>query len=202
MKLLILLILIVSCARAPLKNVQQKVPKTQEVSAAVAISHDYNRKEWKHWIDADQNCLDTRNEILKSRSLVEVQLNPKGCKVFSGEWDDFYYPEKLFLAKKIDIDHLIPLKNAHISGGSEWSSEEKKVFANDPENLVVTNLKYNRQKGALGIDGWLPIKKNYACKYIKKWVYIKNKYQLTILQDEIFTIDTIRSECNSLGIAL
>jgi hypothetical protein len=202
MKLLILFSLLLSCARAPHKNVQQKVPKTQEVSAPVAISHDYNRKEWKHWIDIDKNCIDTRNEILKSRSLIEVTLNPKGCKVASGEWDDFYYPEKLLLAKNIDIDHLIPLKNAHISGGSEWSSEEKKVFANDPENLVVTNLKYNRQKGALGIDGWLPIKKNYACKYIKKWIYIKNKYQLTILQDEVNTIETIRSECNNLGITL
>jgi hypothetical protein len=178
------------------------VPIIKEVSPPVKGSHDYNRKEWKHWIDEDKNCLDTRSEILKSRSLSEVKLNPKGCKIVSGEWDDFYYSEKLYLAKKIDIDHLIPLKNAHLSGGADWSSDLKKEFANDPENLVITNLKYNRQKSAKGIDRWLPVNKKYACKYIKKWIYVKNKYQLTILKDEKHTIDVIGSECRSLDIKL
>jgi hypothetical protein len=202
MKIIILLLLLISCARTPIRTGGKPLPSTKEASAPVPMSHNYNRKDWRHWVDEDKDCLDTRSEILKSRSLREVKLNRKGCKIVSGEWDDFYYSEKLYLAKKVDIDHLIPLKNAHLSGGADWGNDLKKEFANDPENLVVTNLKYNRQKGAKGIDSWLPVNKKYACKYVKKWIYVKNKYQLTILKDEKHTIDVIRSECFGLGIRL
>lgn len=155
-------------------------------------SSDYNRKEWKHWIDEDKDCLNTRNEILKDRSLSPAQLNAKGCSVLSGEWEDYYYNEKLTDPKKIDIDHLIPLKNAHISGGESWSSIEKKNFANDLENLVITYKGYNRKKGSKGIDEWLPLDKTYACKYVRQWIKIKSKYNLQVLDAEKNTIFTLK----------
>ena len=47
-----------------------------------------------------------------------------------------------FLSQKL-------LKEAHISGGMNWDKRKKVAFANDADNLVVTNRRYNRQKGAL-----------------------------------------------------
>ncbi len=149
----------------------------------------YNRKDWKHWIDQDKNCLNTRQEILKERSLVSVQLNPKGCTVVIGKWQDYYHPEVHIHAKKVDIDHLVPLKNAHLSGAREWGKKERQIFANDPENLVITNRSYNRQKGSKGIDGWLPVHKAYACKYLQDWIKIKKKYSLLIQPMEQQAID-------------
>lgn len=147
-------------------------------------SAKYQRKHWRHWTDRDKNCLNTRQEILKARSLVPVTMNKRGCTVVKGKWNDYYFPETLENAKQVDIDHLIPLKHAHESGGARWSKKRKEEFANDPENLVITNRKYNRQKGAQGIDTWLPVHREYACKYMRDWIKVKTKYALQISQAE------------------
>lgn len=144
----------------------------------------YNRKMFPHWIDRDRDCQNERQETLISRSKTPVKMktNKKGkqCTVKSGEWDDFYYPETLYKPSKIDIDHVIPLKHAFDSGASKWSKKKRREFANDPENLVITNLKYNRQKGAKTPLEWMPSKKAYACKYLKKWISLKVKYSLRL----------------------
>jgi hypothetical protein len=161
------------------------------------IKTNYLRSDWHHWIDENRDCLNTRAEILKKRSQVAVTMNKSGCSIKSGKWQDYYYPEILTYAKQVDIDHLIPLKHAHENGGSGWSSTHKEEFANDPENLVITNKTYNRQKGAKGIDEWLPRHKGYACKYIYDWMKIKNKYGLEIRKEELETFQLLKNDCSS-----
>lgn len=180
--LILVTICLVSCA-------QRTHQKSQPPSTS------YHRNAWNHWTDADGDCLNTRSEILKQRSLISVTMNKKGCMVKKGRWQDYYYPEEHTLAAKVDIDHLVPLKHAHEVGGAQWSSEQKEKFANDPQNLVITNRSYNRQKGAKGIDEWLPRHQQYACKYIKDWVRIKKKYSLRIRPSEMNTIDSLRGAC-------
>jgi hypothetical protein len=182
MKTILSLLLVFSCTMAPAKNTR------------------YSRKSWIHWSDKDENCLDTRHEILKSRTLVPVVMNKKGCKVQAGKWEDFYYPEVHTLAKKVDIDHLVPLKNAHDSGGQHWTSAQKEAFANDPDNLVITLRSYNRIKGAKGPHEWLPVHKPYACRFIKKWVEIKQKYALSLSSQEAASIERLRPECATLKV--
>jgi Protein of unknown function (DUF1524) len=161
-----------------------------------ACSSRYQRKHWHHWIDEDRDCQNTRQEILISRSLEPVKFNPMGCVVYKGKWQDYYFDEVLIDSRTVDIDHLIPLKHAHDSGGSDWSSEKKMRFANDPENLVITNKKYNRMKGAKTIAQWLPVDPSYTCKYVNDWIKIKNKYELTLSKDENLTIETLRGKCH------
>jgi hypothetical protein len=162
--------LLVSCAQAPVKK-----------------SH-YNRKDWPHWSDVDHDCQNTRQEILIARSLVPVSLDRKGCRVMKGKWNDYYYPEIHTVSDQVDIDHVIPLKHANDVGGDVWSKDEKEKFANDPENLVITNKSYNRKKGAKTIAEWLPVHAEYACKYIKDWVRLKKKYHLSLSHSEQNTI--------------
>src|SRR5690606_38496199 len=106
----------------------------------------YNRKEWGYHLRDRKTCLNTRNTILKVRSKIPVVMNKSGCSVASGRWDDYYHPETHTLAVAVDIDHLIPLKHAHSLGAWKWSKKEKKKFATDPENLVITNKVYNQEK--------------------------------------------------------
>lgn len=167
----LLLLLIAGCAHQP-----------------PVVTKKYNRKHWKHWSDYDRDCQTTRQEILIERSLTAVSTDRKGCIVMKGRWADYYYPEVHTIARAVDIDHLVPLKNAHDTGGALWDKKLKEKFANDPENLVITNLRYNRKKGSKGIDKWLPVHQNYACKYIKDWIRIKEKYRLFLSQEERKTI--------------
>lgn len=143
----------------------------------------YNRKEFKHWDDEDRDCRNRRAEILKEHSLTKVKYrkSKRGyCTVESGKWNDFYFPEVHTQASKVDIDHVVPLKNAWDSGAHAWAKAERETFANDPLNLVITNRKYNRQKGAQTPLTWAPIDRDYYCKYLNLWIKIKRKYQLTI----------------------
>jgi len=160
-----------------------------------AISGGYNRKHWKHWSDDDRDCKNTRQELLIERSLEQVILNAKGCTVVRGKWHDYYYNEILTNAREVDLDHLIPLKHAHDFGGENWSRARKQQFANDPENLVLTNKKYNRMKGPKGIAQWLPAQPDYACKYVFNWIKLKKKYQLLFGPEEKETIQMLKEKC-------
>lgn len=142
----------------------------------------YKRGDWGPWDDQDNNCLNTRQELLKQRSKIPVII--KKCRVKNGIWDDFYFNEELKEASDIDIDHVVPVAHAHKHGGHKWSRKEKQIFYNDGENLVITNKKYNRQKGSKDFTEWLPVQKAYACKYAKQWFYIKEKYKLKISEKE------------------
>lgn len=172
------------------KSAQRRV----EEAPVAASARPYDRAEFRHWIDADGDCQNTRQEILIARSLVPVKLNKKGCTVKAGRWNDFYYDEVLERASDVDIDHVIPLKHAWDIGASAWTAEQREKFANDPENLVVTNRKYNRQKGAKTIMEWMPVNRAYACKYAAQWFQVKEKYHLPISAKEHEFRDMLKCE--------
>jgi hypothetical protein len=115
-------------------------------------------------------------------------MNARGCAVLRGEWEDYYFPQTHTSPKAVDIDHLIPLKHAHDVGADAWDRQRREAFANDPENLVVTVRRYNRQKGAKTIAEWLPVGKDYACRYIRDWVRLKKKYALPLTPAEDRTV--------------
>lgn len=155
----------------------------------------YSRSSWEHWIDSDGDCKNRRHEILEERSSVPVTFHKSNpCLVSQGSWKDFYFNETLTKANQIDIDHVVALKHAHETGGALWDKKRKEEFANDKENLVITNLTYNRQKGAQTIETWLPIKRAYACRYVAKWFKIKEKYGLRILEGEVKTRNSLECE--------
>ena len=104
--------------------------------------------------------------------------------------DDWYFPERHTKASAVDIDHVVPLAHAHRHGADLWDSEKKERFANDPENLVITRDIRNRRKSSKSIADWLPMRKDYACKYIARWMKIKKKYNLRVDEDEMFSVKT------------
>ncbi|MDC1175702.1 HNH endonuclease family protein [Bacteriovoracaceae bacterium] len=151
----------------------------------------YKRSFFAGWTDEDRDCQNTRQEILIARSLVDVKFRKnrkskkkKNCTVDTGKWNDYYYHEVLLKASQIDIDHVVPLKHAYDTGAKSWPRSKRKQFSNNLENLVITNKRYNRQKGAKTPLKWLPLNKAYACKYFKQWFSIKRKYQLRISNEE------------------
>ena len=85
---------------------------------ALAECPAYDRKAWKHWIDEDRDCQNARHEVLIAESSSTVVFKTdKGCRVISGAWNDSYSVRTITDASKLDIDHMVPLKEAHESGG-------------------------------------------------------------------------------------
>lgn len=152
-------------------------------------SEPYDRSNWKHWTDEDKDCQNTRHEILIKTSKKPVTFNNHTkCIVKNGEWLDPYTETIINHASELDIDHIVPLSEAHKSGGKNWDEEAKKQFSNDPDNLIVTSKTTNRQKSNKTPDAWMPPAINYHCEYATKWKMIKEKYKLSFRKNELNVI--------------
>ncbi|OZG70358.1 HNH endonuclease [Hahella sp. CCB-MM4] len=171
------------CHQEPCFSNQQQV-QAATIDAETngrAFSAVYRREDWKHWSDLDHNCMNTRHEILKAQAKTPVTLSDNRCGVSAGTWDDPYSGKIYHLASDLDIDHIIPLRWANDHGGYVWSSQQKEVYANDPDNLLAVDDRLNQQKGAKGPDEWMPPNHQYRCEYIVQWTKILNKYSDLIM---------------------
>ena len=156
----------------------------------------YERSEYGRWRDVDRDCQNTRHEILISSSAEPVQFKTeKECLVVSGKWIGLYTGKIFNNARQVDIDHVVPLKEAHISGASGWSKEKKRQFANDEDNLLAVSRSSNRSKGAKDPAQWMPRNEAFHCEYIKKWVAVKEKYILYMDQKEQQKINRVLQGC-------
>lgn len=156
----------------------------------------YNRKNWSHWIDADGDCQDARQELLISSSRIPVQFkDSKQCTVIYGEWYGLYTGNTFTKASDLDIDHIVPLAHAHRHGAENWTKEQREIFANDLENMVAVSNSANRSKSDKAPHEWLPPLKSYWCEYGKRWERIKDKYRLWYNQQERIILNQLAESC-------
>jgi len=162
----------------------------------------YQREAWKHWEDFDNDCRNTRQELLAAQSRVPVRYSNSGsCTVVGGEWFDPYTDTLYTDAADLDIDHVIPLNYAHSHGGAAWSPLLKKVFANDPENLLVVQDRANQTKSDKGPAAYLPPSDAYHCEYARLWLHLSRKYELVLASADLGVLQTLRNTCRSAGLA-
>ena len=149
---------------------------------------DYTRSDWRHWVDADKDCQDARQEVLIAESTEPVVFKSEDqCRVESGLWIAPFTGVVEMDPSKLDVDHLVPLANAHRSGGHAWTKDQKRQYANDltnPAHLVAVTRSANRSKGSHGPEEWRPPDESYWCQYATDWAGIKNAWGLTVTQAE------------------
>jgi 5-methylcytosine-specific restriction endonuclease McrA len=147
----------------------------------------YSRSEWAHWLDEDDDCQDTRQEVLIGQSLVPVVFeNDEECRVLKGLWTDPYTGFIYIYPSDLDIDHIIPLAYAHVAGGYLWDDAEKATFANDQSNLLAVSRGSNRSKGSRGPSEFQPAT-TFLNDYLNIWKKISIIYDLNlVIEDEIF----------------
>ena len=176
------------------------VTLTIRVAAAAWDVPDYDRADWSHWRDADRDCQDARQEALIAESLsVVVYESADECRVESGEWLGAYTGERFSDPGDLDIDHMVPLANAHRSGGWEWSKERKREYANDlsyPNHLIAVQASANRQKSSKGPEEWKPPRHEYWCQYAVDWVAIKAQWELTATASEAGALREMLATCD------
>ena len=160
----------------------------------------YDRGDWSHWRDGDRDCQDARQEALIAESLAAVVYeSAEECRVETGEWFGAYTGESFTDPADLDIDHMVPLANAHRSGGWAWSKERKREYANDlsyPNHLIAVKASANRQKGGKGPEDWKPPRREYWCEYAIDWTTIKATWGLTATQSEAYALREMLATCD------
>lgn len=173
---------------APTRPVESTQP-LQRVHDGDAAT-PYVRSEWTA---AEPDCPDTRTAVLIATATGPVVL--EDCRVLIGRWTDPWTGDTLTDPGTVDVDHHVPLRNAHASGGAAWSREDKRAFARDRKNLRPVAATVNRSKGGRGPEAWKPPLRDVWCAYAEDWVAVKGRYRLRIAQAEREALDGMLATC-------
>ena len=179
------------------------------VLSTIAVQNEYktgySRSLFKHWIDANGNSCDTREEVLIAESQSKAQVDAYGCKVIEGDWFSPYDNVMHTNPSDLDIDHMIPLKEAWDSGAWSWTAAQRQTFANDlsdPRALIAVTAGQNRSKSDRDPSNWIPPQKSYTCTYLSEWVAIKAHWNLSMDQSEFGRIkNLLTASCATSTIA-
>ena len=142
------------------------------------------------WADTDYNGCDTRNDMLRRDfGGVTVERGTQGCVVLEGLLVDPYSGEEIPFIKgessdRIHIDHVVSLSNAWQTGMFQRGPEERRIFANDPLNLLAVQGWLNQQKGDGDAATWLPPRKAYRCEFVARQIAVKAAYSLWLTLPE------------------
>jgi hypothetical protein len=169
------------------------------VVAPSTTSVPYNRDDWSVWVDADSDCQNTRAEVLITESTTPVTLTPDGCTVTTGTWTDPYTGQPWTLASDLDVDHTVPLADAHRSGGWAWDLGKKAQYGNDlahPEHLNAIEDNLNATKSDKTPDQWQPPLASARCDYANSWITIKKRWSLTVTQAEYDALAGMLTACS------
>lgn len=160
---------------------------------------EYDRDDYlPRWADRDGDCMDTRDEVLAQESVIEPTLSGDGCEVVGGRWPGRYTGRTFTDPSDLDIDHIVPLAEAHASGAAEWSIERKRRYANDlehPAALIAVEAGANRSKGADDPAEWRPPDASYHCRYLRQWVQVKDVWGLAMDRAERQAIESGLRDC-------
>ena len=174
---------------------------TITVAEVPANIPDYDRDDWRHWVDEDGDCQDARQEVLIAESVEPVTFETdRECRVATGQWWAPHLGHHLENPSHIDVDHHVPLKNAHLSGGWAWSPEMREEYANyleEENHLIALSSRHNRSKGARGPEEWAPPDNALWCDYATDWAEIKERWGLTMTPVESAIVMDMLGTCEN-----
>lgn len=168
-------------------STEEKTALVKE-AALCQTGNDYNRLEtFGAWSVLPGKSCNTRVEVLRRDSKVAVTPEDGDARPCTprliGSWADPYTDQVFTDGHDMDIDHLVPLKHAFISGAWKWASQKKKDYANDmsnTEHLIAVESSVNRSKGDSPPQLWMPPNLKFHCAYLTRWLSIKFRWGLTI----------------------
>ena len=155
----------------------------------------YEREKFQHWVDADGDCRDTRDEVLANESRVGVS----GCDIAVGKWRSYYDRRTFRHSANLDVDHMVPLAEAWDSGAKRWNAATRKRFANDlgdPRSLVAVSASSNRSKSDRDPAEWMP--QFGKCRYVREWVAVKIRWHLKVNRVEKVALRNRGSGCENV----
>lgn len=153
----------------------------------------YRREYFGAW--EDQHGCTTRQLVLINESRRGSDI---GCHVRHGLWVSTYDGRRTRNPSNFDIDHLVPLGEAWVSGASRWSAGTRKRYANDlgySGTLRAVSATSNRAKGDADPASWMPPRRIHRCKYIGTWIAVKYRWHLTSDRSERSVLSRYVRDC-------
>lgn len=159
----------------------------------------YDRDQWPHWTNVGGGC--DRREVTLMRDGHHVRRG-EGCRITGGRWVSNYDGQTVTDPRRLDIDHIVPLAevqrsgrivDGHRVGPRRWSTEQREAYANDPAVLIAVTASSNRAKGDQDPAHWLP--ERDRCGYVRRWVAIKHRYELSADPAETAAINHVLTRC-------
>lgn len=152
---------------------------------------DYNRiLQFGKWIQfkKTKGCYDTRAQVLIRDSIIPAtSTDAKPCTIEEGEWLDSYSNQKFNHDSEIQIDHMVPLKEAYLAGAYQWTRAKRCVYANFTglkEHLISTSNFENQSKSDKTPEAYIPPNKDYVCTYLKNWLTVKMIWKMSMTPGE------------------
>ncbi len=159
------------------------------------VREGYDRELFDHWVDADGDGCDTRDEVLVAEA-VEAPAVGEGCALTGGRWRSWYDGARWTDPADLDVDHLVPLAESWDSGARRWGEATRQRFANDlgdRRSLVAVTDEVNASKGDQDVREWLPELR--TCRYVRNWVAVKLRWRLTVDRREVRALRTLAEGC-------
>lgn len=161
--------------------------------AALTVAEDgdggvaYDRDLYGSWSRVRSGC-DTRCAVLEDERRAD------------GTWLSWYDGMVTSDASRLDIDHMVPLAEAHSSGAWQWNPSRRRAYANDllhPEALAAVSASSNRSKGSRDPSEWRPSDGSAWCRYATEWVTVKAAWGLTADRAEVGALREMLETCDS-----
>lgn len=184
---------------------QTATPVSQSGLDALVVADEhldgsYDRALYPHWSTGPSGC-SVRVEVLIRDSTTPAQVDMSGtCAVYpgGGDWYSPYDDRWFDDPAEIQIDHFVPLAEAHRSGAWAWDPARRTAFANDlthPHALIAVSAESNQAKSDSDPADWMPANTAFRCEYAQRWVAVKVTWGLTVDPFERDTLATILSGC-------
>ena len=162
------------------------------------VRRDYDQGGWG---DADGDGCNTREEVLIAEAL-RLRGVTASCGPVDGAWLSWFDGRMLADARDVEIDHLVPLAEAHRSGAARWAADGKHAFADDlssPHSLTAVSAESNRDKSDSDPAAWRPPDPAAWCRYARNWIAVKLKWGLAADEAETAALREMLATCTESG---
>lgn len=151
------------------------------LTVASESNSGYDRAKFPHWLDANKDCQNTREEVLIQESRTNKAALSRSCSPSVGRWVSVYDGRTYTRASSVDIDHHVALAEAWGSGARKWNLDTRKRYANDlfgPSLSAMTPTLNRSVKNARDPGQWMPTR--FRCTYAINWVKVKYRWRLSV----------------------
>lgn len=185
--LVALLVMLAGCGETPAPVAQQEAAKLQPDEAWPLV-----------WLMEEGSCQNTETRVLVENAVNLITwADPEACELANGAWQSWGRDVQL----PLNLTWVVPLvtpAHAEQHGAKGWTREQKIAFINDRDNLIILDTVSAKERADLSPVSWVPLER-FWCEYASRWQRVKQRYGLSIEEEEGKALARMLQECPALA---